>query len=181
MMCVGYVIFVGCGGSWGIGAPRCPSPNSPTLPMIGTLRHRLICLPARLVRLAVALDLRLPPGYPLIEEVLARLRASPQCSYQAKRSQYTAETRSPEATLGPSAHPKSAARPQKINVSRWRSTHLLLAESGQRGCQMILSRPLLRNKVAAATQLSPSSTAGLSAAARAALWSNSAYPRLFPR
>jgi hypothetical protein len=45
--------------------------------MIATLRHKLICVPARLVRHAGALDLRLPPGYPLLEEVLARLRALP--------------------------------------------------------------------------------------------------------
>jgi hypothetical protein len=45
--------------------------------MIATLRHKLICVPARLVRHAGALDLRLPPGYPLLEEVLARLRAHP--------------------------------------------------------------------------------------------------------
>jgi Transposase DDE domain group 1 len=45
--------------------------------MIATLRHRLICVPARLVRHAGALDLRLPPGYPLLEMVLARLRALP--------------------------------------------------------------------------------------------------------
>jgi hypothetical protein len=43
--------------------------------MIAALRHRLICVPARLIRHAGALDLRLPPGYPLLEKVLARLRA----------------------------------------------------------------------------------------------------------
>jgi hypothetical protein len=48
--------------------------------MIATLRHKLICVPARLVRHAGALDLRLPPGYPLLEEVLARLRAHPTAS-----------------------------------------------------------------------------------------------------
>ncbi|MGH3900207.1 MAG: transposase [Pseudonocardiaceae bacterium] len=48
--------------------------------MIATLRHRLICVPARLVRHARALDLRLPPGYPLLNEVLARLRALPATS-----------------------------------------------------------------------------------------------------
>jgi hypothetical protein len=45
--------------------------------MIATLRHRLIRVPARLVRHAGALDLRLPPGHHLLEEVLARLRALP--------------------------------------------------------------------------------------------------------
>ncbi|MGH3944998.1 MAG: IS1380 family transposase [Pseudonocardiaceae bacterium] len=43
--------------------------------MIATLRHTLIRVPARLVRHAGALDLRLPPGYHLLEKVLARLRA----------------------------------------------------------------------------------------------------------
>jgi hypothetical protein len=45
--------------------------------MIATLRHKLICVPARLVCHAGALDLRLPPGYHLLNEVLARLRALP--------------------------------------------------------------------------------------------------------
>ena len=48
--------------------------------MIATLRHRLIRVPARLVRHAGALDLRLPPGYPLLEQVLARIRALPATS-----------------------------------------------------------------------------------------------------
>ena len=43
--------------------------------MIATLRHRLIRVPARLVRHAGALILRLPPGYDLLAEVLARIRA----------------------------------------------------------------------------------------------------------
>jgi hypothetical protein len=45
--------------------------------MIATLRHRLIRIPARLVRHAGALDLRLPPGYHLLHKILARLRALP--------------------------------------------------------------------------------------------------------
>jgi hypothetical protein len=45
--------------------------------MIATLRHKLIRVPARLVHHAGALTLRLPPGYPLLEAVLARLRALP--------------------------------------------------------------------------------------------------------
>ena len=45
--------------------------------MIATLRHKLIRVPARLIRHAGALTLRLPPGYHLLEEVLARLRALP--------------------------------------------------------------------------------------------------------
>lgn len=45
--------------------------------MIATLRHRLIRVPARLVRHAGALHLRLPPGHHLLEEILARLHALP--------------------------------------------------------------------------------------------------------
>ncbi|MGH3941063.1 MAG: hypothetical protein ACRDTG_20970, partial [Pseudonocardiaceae bacterium] len=45
--------------------------------MIATLRHRLICIPARLIRHARALTLRLPPKHQLPTEVLARLRALP--------------------------------------------------------------------------------------------------------
>ena len=45
--------------------------------MIATLRHRLIRIPARLVRHAGAVDLRLPPGHHLLKKVLARLHALP--------------------------------------------------------------------------------------------------------
>jgi hypothetical protein len=45
--------------------------------MIATLRHRLIRVPARLIRHAGLLTLRLPPGHDLLEEVLARIRALP--------------------------------------------------------------------------------------------------------
>ena len=45
--------------------------------MIETLRRRLIAVPARLVRHAGQLILRLPPGHGLLAEVLARLRALP--------------------------------------------------------------------------------------------------------
>jgi hypothetical protein len=48
--------------------------------MIATLRHRLIRVPARLVRHAGALTLRLPPGHHLLTEVLARIRALPVTS-----------------------------------------------------------------------------------------------------
>jgi hypothetical protein len=39
--------------------------------MITTLRHRLIRVPARLIRHADQLILRLPPGYQLLNEILA--------------------------------------------------------------------------------------------------------------
>jgi hypothetical protein len=48
--------------------------------MIATLRHRLICVPARLVRHAGALTLRLPPGQHLLEAVLACIRRLPATS-----------------------------------------------------------------------------------------------------
>ena len=46
--------------------------------MIATLRHRLIGVPARLVRHARGITLRLPPEHGLLAEVLARIRALPQ-------------------------------------------------------------------------------------------------------
>jgi hypothetical protein len=45
--------------------------------MIATLRRRLLAVPARLVRHARGLTLRLPPDEDLLAEVLARLRALP--------------------------------------------------------------------------------------------------------
>ena len=45
--------------------------------MIATLRRRLITVPARLIRHACSLTLRLPPGHDLLAEVLARLRTLP--------------------------------------------------------------------------------------------------------
>ena len=48
--------------------------------MIATLRHRLIRVPARLIRHAGTLTLRPTPGHHLLEEVLARIRALPASS-----------------------------------------------------------------------------------------------------
>ena len=48
--------------------------------MIATLRRRLIRVPARLIRHAGMLTLRLPPGHELLDEVLARIRAMPATS-----------------------------------------------------------------------------------------------------
>lgn len=42
--------------------------------MIATLRHRLICIPARLIHHAGTLTLRLPPNHQLLTEILTRLR-----------------------------------------------------------------------------------------------------------
>jgi hypothetical protein len=44
---------------------------------LGTLRHRLLAVPARLVHHAGQLTLRLPPGQHLLAQVLARLRQLP--------------------------------------------------------------------------------------------------------
>ena len=48
--------------------------------MIATLRRRLLGVPARPIRHAGTLTLRLPPGYGLLAEVLARIRALPVTS-----------------------------------------------------------------------------------------------------
>lgn len=48
--------------------------------MIATLRWRLLAVPARLVRHARGLTLRLPPGAHLLAEILARLRVLPHPS-----------------------------------------------------------------------------------------------------
>jgi hypothetical protein len=48
--------------------------------MIATLRHRLLCIPGRLIHHAGQLILRLPPGHQLLPVVLARLRALPHLS-----------------------------------------------------------------------------------------------------
>ena len=45
--------------------------------MIATLRRRLIAVPGRLICHAGQLILRLPPGYGLLAEILARLRELP--------------------------------------------------------------------------------------------------------
>jgi hypothetical protein len=44
---------------------------------LSTLRHRLLMVPARLVRHAGQITLRLPPGHHLLAQVLARLRRLP--------------------------------------------------------------------------------------------------------
>jgi hypothetical protein len=45
--------------------------------MIATLRHRLIRIPARLIRHAGQITLRLPPGHGLLAEILTRIRKIP--------------------------------------------------------------------------------------------------------
>jgi len=44
---------------------------------LGTLRHRLLLVPARIVRHARGITLRLPPGQQLLNQVLNRLRKLP--------------------------------------------------------------------------------------------------------
>ena len=74
----------GCGSAIGSGSRTYWLPSGGTLAghglrdgqaVIATLRWRLIRIPARLVRHAHTLTLRPPPGYHLLEEILARLRA----------------------------------------------------------------------------------------------------------
>ena len=48
--------------------------------MIATLRHRLIGVPARVIRHAGQLVLRLAPGHGLLAEILARLQSLPTMS-----------------------------------------------------------------------------------------------------
>jgi hypothetical protein len=48
--------------------------------MIATLRHRLICVPGRVIHHAGQLILRLPPGDQLLPTILARLRTLPHPS-----------------------------------------------------------------------------------------------------
>lgn len=48
--------------------------------MIATLRHRLLCIPGRLIHHAGQLILRLPPAHQLLPVVLARLRTLPPTS-----------------------------------------------------------------------------------------------------
>jgi len=47
---------------------------------LGTLRHRLLLIPARIVRHARGITLRLPPGQQLLTQVLSRLRRLPSCT-----------------------------------------------------------------------------------------------------
>ncbi len=76
-------------GGWLHQLTATPDPHGPGLlgwgvregkAMIATLRHRLIRVPARLIRHAAALILRLPPGHQLLTEILTRLRALPATS-----------------------------------------------------------------------------------------------------
>ena len=70
--------------------------------MIATLRHRLIRVPARLIRHAGTLILRPPPGNRLLAEVLARIRALPvDVLTPPIPASTTSEPRSPEAIPGP--------------------------------------------------------------------------------
>jgi Transposase DDE domain group 1 len=64
--------------------------------MIATLRHRLICVPARLVRHAGALDLRLPPGHYLLGSAT---RSPSPCIWASRSTPRTpCSTRSVSAT-----------------------------------------------------------------------------------
>ena len=99
--------------------------------MIATLRHRLIRVPARLIRHAGGLTLRPPPGITCSTRSSLASAHSPQRPDQAEPAPNTPEPRSPEASFGASSLPEPEMHPGKIHKSRHRSTHLLLAESGQ--------------------------------------------------
>lgn len=71
----GGQLLVGMAGAQLAGEDFCGRPHVAT--WAETLRHQLICAPARLVRHAGRLSLRLPPGYQLLTEVLVRIRALP--------------------------------------------------------------------------------------------------------
>src|SRR4029079_822170 len=78
--------------------------------MIATLRHRLIRVPARLVHHAGALILRLPPGYELLDEVLARIRALRATPWPGRPGPDSHGTTPPEAPLGPAGCPPTENR-----------------------------------------------------------------------
>ena len=102
--------------------------------MIATLRHRLIRVPARLVRHAGALTLRLPPGHDLLDEVLARIRALPARPDQAITAPTSPEpaTRGDTRALGlriPGTHPEHDLHASS-KIDSW-----LLADSGLNALQ----------------------------------------------
>ena len=74
--------------------------------MIATLRHRLLCIPGRLIHHAGGLILRLPPGHDLLTVVLTHLRALPHPCGPGHPAPTTHRNPPPEATLGPPAHPQ---------------------------------------------------------------------------
>jgi hypothetical protein len=79
--------------------------------MIATLRHRLIRIPAPLVRHAGALDLRLPPGHHLLTKILTRLLTPPATPDQAKPGTKHPGTRRPRRRSG---H-RTARNPDEIS------------------------------------------------------------------
>lgn len=82
--------------------------------MITTLAHRLINVPARLIRHAGRLILPLPPGHDLLAQVLARIRALPNTALtRPNRPQPSTGTRTPEATLGPPPRAHSHPHPEE--------------------------------------------------------------------
>jgi hypothetical protein len=74
--------------------------------MIATLRHRLIRVPARLIRHATASNC-VYPEHDLLSEVLTRIRALPTTSRPGARRPQTSGTRQPEATLGSASCPRT--------------------------------------------------------------------------
>jgi hypothetical protein len=99
--------------------------------MIDTLRHRLVCVPARLIHHAAALILRLPPGHNCSP------RSSPACAPYPQRP----DPANTAPTTPEPAHPRrhSGLRPAHTLKTATRRSQtrtedhfmLLLAESGQ--------------------------------------------------
>ena len=118
--------------------------------MIATLRWRQIAVPARLVRHARHLILRLPPGHSLLPEVLARLRELPiprltctpralaPCPYPRPVSPARRKARRSRtgAAPGPSACPPPGILAHQDHLRGRNQLTSLFAESGQNSsCQ----------------------------------------------
>jgi hypothetical protein len=100
--------------------------------MITTLRHKLIRVPARLVHHAGALELRLPPGYSLLEAILTRLRTLPTTPRPGHTAPTTSEPAHPRRHSDHHPAPNPEITHPKINNEREDHLCLLLADSGQR-------------------------------------------------
>ena len=91
--------------------------------MIATLRHRLIRVPARLIRHAARSPCAYHPDTTCSMRSSPAYVASPQRPDQAKRPRHTSEPRPPEATLGPLACPHDENQPREDQQIEERSTH----------------------------------------------------------
>jgi hypothetical protein len=97
--------------------------------LIATLRHRMIRVPARLVRHAGALDLRLPPGHHLLEEVLADDEPCQHRLDQANRPRTPGKRAHPRRSRALSLPGTRESHPKRSPPAK-RSTRGVLAKSG---------------------------------------------------